>query len=241
MSAEIAWVGVAVPAHDEESLVGACLGALAVAAAHPEIAGLPVDVLVVADSCTDATVARARARGVDALEIRERNVGRARAAGFAALLASRPVGHPSTCWLATTDADSQVAPDWLAAQVRLARGGADATFGVVDVEDWDGCPPMTPARFAAGYAGSALDSPGPHPHVHGATMGLRADAYLRIGGMPTLAVGEDHELARRLTALGDLRVVRTTAVRVTTSARLVSRVRGGFADYLRALGDQPVA
>jgi hypothetical protein len=68
-------------------------------------------------------------------------------------------------------------------------------------------------------------------------MGLRAEAYLRIGGMPALAVGEDHELARRLTAAGDLRVVRTTAVRVTTSARLVSRVRGGFADYLRGLGD----
>ncbi|ONH28738.1 hypothetical protein BL253_18950 [Pseudofrankia asymbiotica] len=228
-----------VPAHDEQDLIDGCLDALAVAVAHPGLAGVPVDVLVVTDSCADATAARCQARGVRTLAVSERNVGRARAAGFAALLAGAPNGGASGCWLATTDADSRVAPDWLAAQVRLARRGADATFGVVDVEDWSGCPPMTPDRFAAGYAGTAPDQPGPHPHVHGATMGVRADAYLRVGGMPALAVGEDHELARRLTAVGDLRVVRTTAVRVTTSARLVSRVRGGFADYLRALTDEP--
>ncbi|OHV34221.1 hypothetical protein BCD49_24750 [Pseudofrankia sp. EUN1h] len=234
-------MGVVVPAHDEQALIGGCLDALAVAISYPDLAGIPVDVLVVTDACADATAARCRARGVRTLDVRDRNVGRARAAGFAALLAGAPNGAASGRWLATTDADSRVAPDWLAAQVRLAGRGADATFGVVDVEDWNGCPPMTPDRFAAGYADTARGHAGPHTHVHGATMGLRADAYLRIGGMPALAVGEDHELARRLTAIGGLRIAHTTAVRVTTSARLVSRVRGGFADYLRALSDQPAS
>jgi glycosyltransferase involved in cell wall biosynthesis len=240
VTTDITWACAVIPAHNEHALIGASLDAMALATAHPDLAGMSIDVVVVTDSCTDATAARCQAQGVATLDVRERNVGRARAAGFEALLAEAPKGGESGGWLATTDADSRVASDWLAAQIHLARHGADATFGVIDVEDWTGCPPMTPDRFAAGYAGTAPDQPGPHPHVHGATMGLRADAYLRIGGMPTLAVGEDHELARRLTALGDLRVVRTTAVRVTTSARLVSRVHGGFADYLQALTDQPV-
>jgi hypothetical protein len=58
--------------------------------------------------------------------------------------------------------------------------------------------------------------------------------------MPGLAVGEDLALCARLTADPDVRIARSTAVRVTTSARRVSRVVGGFASYLNNLDPRPV-
>ncbi len=234
-------VGVVVPAHDEEDLIGACLDALAGAAAHPELAGVRTRILVVLDSCRDATGPRCDARAVQTLAIQARNVGHARRTGFAALI-DRTAGAASGVsglWLATTDADTRVAPDWLAAQLRLARAGADAVFGIIDVDDWAEVPADVPQRFAALYAGpGGLD--GPHDHVHGASMGLRARTYLRAGGMPALALGEDRLLAVRLAALPGVQVARTTTVRATTSSRLVSRLRGGFADYLRDLAEKPV-
>ena len=45
--------GIVVPAHDEETLLPACLAALQQAVRS---AGIPVHVLVAADSCTDGTV-----------------------------------------------------------------------------------------------------------------------------------------------------------------------------------------
>ena len=51
-------VGVVVPAHNEETLLPACLSALRRAV---NIVGIPAQVLVVADTCTDQTAATARA------------------------------------------------------------------------------------------------------------------------------------------------------------------------------------
>ena len=53
-------VGVVVPAHNEEALLPACLAALRQVAGG---VGMPVSVLVVADTCTDGTAA-SRARAV---------------------------------------------------------------------------------------------------------------------------------------------------------------------------------
>jgi glycosyltransferase involved in cell wall biosynthesis len=249
-------VGIVVPAHNEQDLVGGCLDALAVAGRHPVLVGVRVHTLVVLDDCSDRTGALCASRGVATLAVRERNAGRVRAAGWSALLAAATNGQGRWdrhrgLWLATTDADTRVAPDWLAEQVRLARAGADATFGVVDVDDWRGAPAATPTRFAAAYGDTppgdtafgdtAFGDPVEHQHVHGANMGLRADAYLRVGGIPKIPVGEDRALSALLRNERDLRVARTTSVRATTSARLVSRVRGGFADYLRGLTPAPEA
>jgi hypothetical protein len=74
-----------------------------------------------------------------------------------------------------------------------------------------------------------------HPHVHGANLGVRGDAYLALGGWPALSAGEDAELARRATAAGYLQISRTAAIPVVTSTRQVSRVPRGFAGYLRDL------
>ena len=60
----------------------------------------------------------------------------------------------------------------------------------------------------------------------------RADAYVGVGGFPSLDRDEDVAL---VAALAHRRVVRTGAIPVVTSARLRSRTGGGFADHLASL------
>jgi hypothetical protein len=43
-------IGVAIPAHNEEACLGACLQAVLRAATHPQLAGEPVMVCVVLDA-----------------------------------------------------------------------------------------------------------------------------------------------------------------------------------------------
>ena len=69
-----------VPAHNERERLPACLAS--VAAAADQVA-VPVTVVVVLDACTDRSE-DAIARPVRALSVSGRNVGAARAAGFAA-------------------------------------------------------------------------------------------------------------------------------------------------------------
>jgi hypothetical protein len=75
---------------------------------------------------------------------------------------------------------------------------------------------------------------GGHPHIHGANFGIRADAYLTLGGWQPLSVGEDVDLAGRAAAAGH-RIIRTASVPVVTSSRTAARAPGGFASYLTAL------
>jgi hypothetical protein len=168
-------VGVVVPAHDEETLLPACLAALRDAA---NALRLPVHVVVVADACTDQTAAVARAAGAGVIGIRARRVGAARAAGMRELLRLTSGADPAAVWLATTDADTLVPPDWLRRQLDYANAGWDVVLGTVTVTDWDGHPPHVPVAFAERYAFGS----GPHPHVHGANLGIRASAYLAAGG-----------------------------------------------------------
>lgn len=221
-------VAVIVPAHDEQALLPACLEALSVATSG---VGVEVLVLAVLDACTDGSLAICSDHGVAALLVSERSAGRARALGFAAAISDLTQRwRLEDIWLATTDADSRVAPDWLAEQLRRAEDGADAVFGVVDVDDWSDHDPLVPERFQELYT-----SPDPHPHRHGACLGLRASRYVEVGGMPALTVGEDQALAALLERVPGLRVDATTSVRVTTSARRRSRVVGGFASLLSSL------
>ncbi len=198
-----------------------------VAAAHPALRGLAVHVVPVLDACSDDSGEVAPG----ALEVTARNVGIARAAGFAEVLRREAGRPPGELWLATTDADSTVPADWLAEQLRLARGGAEVVAGTVRVADWSEQPGRGPgavrrARYGAPGAG--------HVHVHGANLGLSAAAYLDAGGVPPLALAEDQALVDTLRARAR-RLVATGRIPVTTSARRESRTTGGFADHLRAL------
>ncbi len=218
-------VAVVVPAHDEEALLPGCLAALAVAAAEVDA---PVSITVVADACSDRTADLAAAAGARVVAVRARNVGVARATGFARVTG----GDPRGLWLATTDADSRVPPSWLSRQLALADR-VDVVAGAVDVVDWSEWPNWLPEVYAARYAREP-------DHVHGANLGLSAEAYLAVRGFAALASGEDNHLVGLLRVAG-YRVAHPTDDPVLTSARRSARCAGGFGAHLGELVEPDVA
>ena len=223
--------GIVVPARNEQERLPACLAALRTVAGSVRI---PVHLLVVADACSDETATVAVARGAQVIRIRAGNVGTARAAGMAGLLRRVADTDPAAVWLATTDADTVVPPGWLRRQLSYAGQGWDVVLGTVTVTDWDGHPPQVPAAFAAMYESGE----GPHRHVHGANLGIRASAYLAAGGFPSLPTAEDHALLTAATEAGS-RVLRAGDITVETSSRRHARAPRGFSHVLRALAREP--
>ena len=209
-------IGVVIPARDEEERIGRCLASVVEAAAA---VALPVDITVVADGCLDRTVAVARSfRGVRVLEIESSNVGAARAAGARAVLA-----HGAD-WIANTDADSTVPPNWLAVQLALAELGHDLVVGTVRPDFAE----LSDEQVAAWRAGHVAGEP--NGHVHGANLGVRASAFLAVGGYRELPEHEDADLVARLAGA---RIVASDAAEVVTSGRSIGRTPGGYARYLR--------
>ena len=190
--------------------------------------------LVAADSCTDRTVAVARAGGAVVIGIGARNVGAARATGMMELLRLMPGLDPAAIWLATTDADTVVPPGWLRRQLGYADQGWDVVLGTVTVADWSEHPAHVPAAFAARYYFGG----GPHPHVHGANIGIRASAYRAAGGFRPLRTAEDHALLAAATKAG-CSVLRAGDITVQTSARRQARAPDGFSHLLRTLDPVP--
>jgi len=223
---EYAAAVVVIPAHNEVANLPSCLEAVLAAAA---CMSAPVSVVVVLDSTSDESEALAGRFGCDThfLSVEARNVGAARAAGFTFARSLR--GTTGPVWYATTDADSQVDPDWL---VRQLRADAEMVLGVVRVADWRRVPIPVIHRYLRSY--HARIGTGGHDHVHGANMGFSADAYWRTGGFRALSTGEDVDLVDRFEAAG-LRVHRDSTLTVTTSARPRGRAPRGFAAHLRSL------
>jgi glycosyltransferase involved in cell wall biosynthesis len=221
-------VGVIVPARDEQELLPSCLASVRRAARA--VRGIPVHLVVVADSSRDRTPQAARRGGATVLTISAGNVGAARAAGAREVLHRTGQLDPADIWLATTDADTLVPPRWLRHQVCYANQGWDAVAGTVRVADWSGHQPGTRSLFGKRYGGRN----GPHPHVHGANLGVRAAAYLKAGGFPDLPTGEDQALVAALTAAGG-RVHYTDIMPVVTSGRRDARAPRGFSGYLAEL------
>ena len=214
-------IGVCIPAHDEEHLVGACLESVCRAAKHPELRGETVTIVLVLDSCQDATASVATHWPVTSLKISARNVGKARALGAEYLL------RLGARWLAFTDADSRVSPRWLADQLSLK---ADVVCGTVEVGDWSGH--GAHARQARHQFESTYADRNGHRHVHGANLGVSAWHYQQVGGFEDRICGEDQALVDKLASQG-AHIAWSALPRVSTSGRPYSRVRDGFAGALR--------
>jgi glycosyltransferase involved in cell wall biosynthesis len=222
-------VAVIVPAANEELLIGRCLSSIRAARehlyrhdAHPQ-----VRIVVVLDDCHDATAKIVgQFRGVWSLTIAARSVGAARRAGTFAAMAGAGPAH--RLWLANTDADCEVAPDWLTSMVAGARAGAHLVLGTVT--PGPGLAPAVQAEWARRHRfGDG------HPHVHGANFGIRADTYLSLGGWKPLVTGEDTDLAGRAALAPQVRVSRSASIPVVTSVRRNGRAPRGFSSYLRGL------
>jgi len=215
-------LGVLIPAHNEEQLLAGCLESVLAAARHPQLQGEKVMVAVVLDRCRDRSAAIARQYPVARLEADVGNVGKARAIGAQYLI------DLGARWLASTDADSEVAENWLAAQLALQ---ADMVCGTVQVAQWEDIPESVQRQYHAGY--QYADG---HRHIHGANLGFSREIYLRSGGFSAATAHEDVNFVRTCERLG-ARIAWSALPKVTTSARLVSRVQGGFADFLRNIHD----
>jgi glycosyltransferase involved in cell wall biosynthesis len=213
-------IGIVIPAHNEEQLIRSCLAAVQRAAQHVALRGERVETVVVLDACTDATCAAATAAGAMTLTLQARNVGMARAAGAQAMLAR------GARWLAFTDADTVVSEGWLASQLALE---ADVVCGTVCVHDWS--PHGANAELLKVHFSETYSDHDDHRHVHGANLGVSAEAYREVGGFRHLVCGEDQALVAALVAAGR-EVAWSSLPRVVTSARVDARAPGGFAGAL---------
>jgi glycosyltransferase involved in cell wall biosynthesis len=224
-------VTILIPARNEEELLPRCLKSVLAACARLPVSSTS-DIVIAVDSSTDLT-----------LEIAERMVlnrgavitTQAGAVGYARSLAAKTAlqrhsGPLQYCWLANTDADCCVPDTWLLDQLALAEQGAEAIAGIVDVDSFEEHDVGVNLCFRRSYL---IRSDGSHPHVHGANLGIRADAYLRAGGWGTLESAEDHDLWHRLLETG-CSVCSTDYVKVLTSGRRVGRAPQGFAAALCA-------
>jgi hypothetical protein len=249
-------VGVVVPARDEQERIGRCLRSLRRALAHvPD--GVTTAVAVVLDRCTDATPARAAAAVADwpgaviltvrdgvpepcprigsptsSVRLRGAGVGALRDLGIRALL-DRLSDHPAAgTWLLSTDADTTVPTDWARSHLRHAAEGVHGVAGLADLAATEHLADTALQRYRTiiehGLRGAT------HHHVYGANLGVRADAYLAVGGFPLDGAGEDHGLWQRLAAAG-YTLAQPVGIRVRTSARLRGRADGGLAGLLRSL------
>ncbi|WP_324678363.1 glycosyltransferase [Hymenobacter sp. GOD-10R] len=249
---------VIVPAKNEAERLPQTLAALA---AQVDFAGRPLDprcyeVIVLANNCDDATAATARsfaqAHPHVAVHVVEVTLPPAEAhIGWARRLlmdeACRRLEHTrnANTFLASTDADTHVAPTWLAAIQAELGAGNDAVGGRILTN-------ASPATRCAVHYQHLRDAtyrilrarleslvdpdpadPWPRHHQHfGASLALTPQAYRRVGGLPVVPYLEDEALYQALRH-HDLRVRHSPAVQVVTSNRLTGRVAVGLSWQLR--------
>ncbi|RMB26277.1 hypothetical protein C8J47_3597 [Sphingomonas sp. PP-F2F-G114-C0414] len=155
--------------------------------------------------------------------------------------------------LLSTDADTNVAPDWIVRTVAHIDGGHDAVAGRALTLRGDREHLGTTARRRLDMIGryyTALDylradaeasphDPWPrHFYEGGASIALSRRLYRRIGGAPTPPVAEDRALFERIRQYGG-RIRHALDVRVFTSCRTAGRAPGGMADAVARWIDQP--
>ena len=250
---------VIIPAKDEAANLPATLAALA---AQTDLAGRPLpvgsfEVIVLANNCTDATLAVVRRQAQRfphlvlhgaalCLPAAQAHVGRARRLLMDEACARlEQAGAPAGGVIASTDADTRVAPTWLAATEAELATGADAVGGRIFTAISG--PTLAPLRRLqvrdAGYRllcarlEDLLDpnplDPWPRHHQHfGASWALTARAHRRVGGLPPVRFLEDEALCQALRR-HDLRVRHSPHVQVFTSARRQGRVEVGLSWQLR--------
>ena len=141
--------------------------------------------------------------------------------------------------IASTDADSVVADDWLACQLELATRGASAIGGLIELDAAEiartrrtGAGRARAAQRRAHARGAVEEHAGErtleHHQFSGASLALTAETYRRCGGLPVRAALEDEALERELQARG-VPIHRSRDVRVRTSARTDGRAPRGLA------------
>ncbi len=205
------------------------------------------------NNCTDHTEAIARQMAPRlrfTLDIALRDLAPAQAnAGHARRLAMQRAAALAGAdgVLLTTDADGVVAPDWIERNLSALDRGADIVCGRAVIDKLEAR--LIPAHLheddalecrlialqdmlASGLDPEPHDPQPRHTEASGATLAVRVDAHLRVGGIPDIAAGEDRAFVRALWMM-DARVRHDPAIEVVVSGRIVGRAEGGMADAIR--------
>jgi glucosyl-3-phosphoglycerate synthase len=228
---------VVIPARDEERRIADCLRALAGQTVGVEAFAT----IVVLDDCRDLTgdVARRTADelglALTLLEGPGLGPGRARQIGMD-VACSRLLGAGRRDGLiACTDADSRPAPDWLERQLAHVAAGAIAVAGLIELDESEAAELHADVLVGRRRDAAArlervrrADPQAGHHHFAGASLGVTAATYRRVGGIEPLAVQEDAAFAVRL-GEHQVPVLRAADVRVRTSARPHGRATQGLA------------
>ena len=148
--------------------------------------------------------------------------------------------------LLSTDADTEVAPDWLTQNLAEARRGAEAVGGriLLQPQDLRELHPRTrniqlgsdQYHLLVSWLEDCCDpqahDPWPRHHQHfGSSFALKPEIYRHIGGLPPKEFLEDVALYEALIRQ-DVKFRHSPAVRVRTSGRLQGRTAVGLAEQL---------
>lgn len=206
-------ISLCVPALNEEKYIHHVLDSVRRQTRSP-------DEIVVVVGGSDASAELSRAAGALVVQQQSRGVSGARLEAFAAA---------SGDLLASTDADTCLADDWLArVEENLSRPGVVACYGPVHLLDGQ----LVGERFdrLAFSFFMRLNQLAGKPHLNGMNFACRRDAYEAVGGFrPELVTAEDVDLGLRLKEVG--KVIWDPRMIVHTSAR---RLRGmGPLQFLR--------
>jgi hypothetical protein len=236
---------VAVPAHDEQDHIDACLNSVVEAVARARAEGVVADAVVgvAAHRCSDRTAALAgrllaesSVEGAVWEDWTSETVGEVRDRAIRRLTGRWGSGQRQR-WVFNTDADSIAPVDWITTCLRLAHAsGSSAVAGLVELLDWEASPQARHdyRRILA----SGLHTTG-HTHVYGANLAIRMDAYAAVGGFPAVLHGEDQAIVQRLRRAGHPVLTPLQPV-VRTSGRMPGRASHGLGALLQTLVGQHV-
>ncbi len=249
-------VAIAIPIKNEEEHLPACLEAIDRAA---QVFGGRVTIVAVLNDCSDGTfdvLTQWRPRFAEVSWHAVSLLAACRHAGWARRLAwdsaASLLEHDDDLML-STDADTNVAPDWIVRAAAHIDDGYDAVAGRALTVRGDREQLGATARRRLDMIGryyTALDylradaeasphDPWPrHFYEGGASIALSRGLYRRIGGAPTPPVAEDRALFDHIRRHGG-RVRHALDVRVFTSCRTAGRAPGGMADAVARWIDQP--
>jgi glycosyltransferase involved in cell wall biosynthesis len=247
-------VVIAVPVKDEEERIVACVASLA---NQIDVDLASVAVILLLNNCSDGTAEQIRALGPElpfAVHLREVELpGPYANAGWARRLAMEAAAELVNAdgLILTTDADTRVDCDWVAANQREIARGVDAVAGYVIADPFElmDLPPTILERGSLEWEYQQLaaelearadpESCDPWPRHNqncGASAAITARAYRQIGGLPPRPVGEDRALFQSLRRV-DGKIRHSLEVSVTTSARIDGRALGGLSDAIRLRGE----
>ena len=250
---------VVVPARNEEAALPATLDALRLQVDHQgaPLAADAYEVLLLLNNCTDRSAAVAveyqrrwpgfRLHVAECgLEPERAHVGTARRILMDAACERMESGLAGTAVL-STDADTLVAPDWVAANLCELEQGAEVVGGVIHLlpADYKRLEPGIRLAYErdrryqklVAELESVLDpdpcDPWPRHLQHfGASLACTCEVYRRSGGLPPVKPLEDVAFIDALRRVG-ARIRHAPGVSITTSARLDGRAEIGLSGQLR--------